>query len=324
MVSSTFEDDANTFWVQGVFPGHTMNKMRRLITENGGVMAPDYTDVNLKRCTTLTRTCVVRIWMLPLEWLIDSIEAGEMQPEEDYDVEFNAELQREERRQQLAAERKRNGGVSKFGKGGRKMAEAAKRHAAAIKEYEREEAARQRNGLAPSGLDAPKMPTIPPPKPKPTVVAEPPPPSKQSLAQSSLSFAADREEPDPWDEKEKRMKKKRPAPDAKPARTASKPSAPKPAASSSLPKGAVSSKVIISKPAAISSKIVGNGLVRTSSLLGDKPNGSNMLPRPASKPVSKPDAKKRRPVILESDGDSSDCFIVEDSADERPAYKKRA
>ncbi|KAK4700260.1 hypothetical protein P7C70_g5990, partial [Phenoliferia sp. Uapishka_3] len=289
---------------------HTSNKLKRLIEENGGIIAKDYTDVRLKRvilssslwsvplcCArgstaqysleptfafrssfnraaegTTGKSLVVqqikkankdnlivpeedsdevvteeekyqhRVWLLPLDWLLDSLELSEMQPEDDYDLEFQVEEVREKKRKEAAADRKRNGGKSKYGPGGRQAAMRAKEEKKAMKEFQAQEEREKRLGIAATGLDTASFATGPsikpaPPSPSqkaaliaatagssfplllpvspetdlvhllcPAIVAKP------KLAQSSLTFGASSksqipQEEDPWDVAQRRKDK---------------------------------------------------------------------------------------------------------------------
>lgn len=84
-----------------------------------------------------------RIWLLPLEWVLDSIEAGEALDEMEYDYQKQMDEARRIRAAKLAEERRRNGGKSKYGRGERREAELKaklRREERAMKEEEQKAA----------------------------------------------------------------------------------------------------------------------------------------------------------------------------------------
>ncbi|GAA6053442.1 hypothetical protein JCM3770_005168 [Rhodotorula araucariae] len=68
-----------------------------------------------------------RVWLLPLEWLDDSIAKGRRLPELQYDFERTADQTRMAREQDIRRERAANKGKSKFGRGERRRHETEQR-----------------------------------------------------------------------------------------------------------------------------------------------------------------------------------------------------
>lgn len=77
-----------------------------------------------------------RVWLLPLEWVYACLEAEELLPEADWDLEFSLEAEREKRAQELVLERKLNCGQSKFARGERKRLEREAEIRRTVKEFE--------------------------------------------------------------------------------------------------------------------------------------------------------------------------------------------
>lgn len=76
-----------------------------------------------------------RVWILPLEYLTSSIELEEQLDPEENDLELTVAHVRQRRAEELAEERKANGGKSKYAPGERKKIENAKKAAALEKQY---------------------------------------------------------------------------------------------------------------------------------------------------------------------------------------------
>lgn len=79
-----------------------------------------------------------RVWILPLEYVLSSIELEELLDPEENDLELTVAQARIERAEALLAERKANGGKSKYAPGERKKVEGARKAKLAEEQMERE------------------------------------------------------------------------------------------------------------------------------------------------------------------------------------------
>lgn len=81
-----------------------------------------------------------RVWILPLEFLQKSIEAGELLDQEDYDLELILDQSRRDRAKELREERKANGGKALFAnRKARRDHELAQNTKEALEDEEEEE-----------------------------------------------------------------------------------------------------------------------------------------------------------------------------------------
>ncbi|GAA5865086.1 hypothetical protein JCM1840_005734 [Sporobolomyces johnsonii] len=78
-----------------------------------------------------------RVWLMPLEWVQESIEKGKKLKEVEYDFQRTNETKRAERAAELAAERRRNAGKSKYARGERRQVERANELKRALAEQKR-------------------------------------------------------------------------------------------------------------------------------------------------------------------------------------------
>ncbi|GAA5878204.1 hypothetical protein JCM3774_005842 [Rhodotorula dairenensis] len=144
--------DGIVFHIHGQWAGWTQRKITRFIEENGGKVSKTIEDPRIShiilsehlwsRQGTVgadpTIKCILRanaenrteqdedynrVWLLPIEWMIDSVRFGLRLPERPHDLERTQEAKRLERQVELAAERRRNGGASRFARGERQRYE---------------------------------------------------------------------------------------------------------------------------------------------------------------------------------------------------------
>ena len=76
-----------------------------------------------------------RVWILPLEYVLSSLELEELLDPEENDLELTVAHMRQARADELAEERKANGGKSKYAPGERKKIENEKKAKALEKQY---------------------------------------------------------------------------------------------------------------------------------------------------------------------------------------------
>ncbi|GAA5901634.1 hypothetical protein JCM8208_001562 [Rhodotorula glutinis] len=154
MSSSESDDDSGifaglTFFIHGQWAGRTYGRVARLVTDNGGRVVKDVSDVDLSHAIVsgqlwsrqgsvsadITIRAIVaanednrseadenqnRVWLLPLEFVEESIEAGEKLDERKHDFERTAEVRAAQRAKEIREENKAYGGKSRFGRGERK------------------------------------------------------------------------------------------------------------------------------------------------------------------------------------------------------------
>ncbi|GAA6006684.1 hypothetical protein JCM10207_005019 [Rhodosporidiobolus poonsookiae] len=152
------------FLVHGANAGWTAGKIRRFIVERGGKIVEDYTSAKLTHAvvggtvwgkqTTGAPDIIItqirkanddnrtkdnedynRVWLLPLDWIIDSDKERKKLKERKYDLERTQDEVRRKRAEELADERAEFGTV--FGRGERQRVEKAARLKKERKEQER-------------------------------------------------------------------------------------------------------------------------------------------------------------------------------------------
>ncbi|BGP36463.1 hypothetical protein JCM10449v2_000364 [Rhodotorula kratochvilovae] len=171
--------DGLTMLVHGPNPGRTRGQIIRAIESNGGSVTKHETNDYLthvilsaahwSRQGTVGADGIVRrvlaaneenrtekdpnyhrVWLLPLDWLDDSIAKGRRLPELQYDFERTADKKRMAREQDLRRERAATKGKSKFGRGERRRWEAEQR----VKQELAEQAKLEQEGTAFGGEEA--------------------------------------------------------------------------------------------------------------------------------------------------------------------------
>ncbi|BGO92760.1 hypothetical protein NBRC10512_007879 [Rhodotorula toruloides] len=148
-------------YVHGEFAGLTRRRVGRMVEEGGGrvidkldnpkithmILSPQlwsrqgttWADLTVRqtiRANEENRTeedeDYNRVWLLPLEWLTESLAQKKRLDERKYDYERTKDQQRAERAAQLREENKKYGGKSRFGRGERQKYEREKAVAAEL------------------------------------------------------------------------------------------------------------------------------------------------------------------------------------------------
>ncbi|GAA5981456.1 hypothetical protein JCM10908_004114 [Rhodotorula pacifica] len=138
------------FHIYGQWAGWTQSKVTRYLEQNGGKVSKNIENPSISHIILSEQLwsrqgtasadpiikCMIkaneenrtevdedhnRVWLLPLEWMVQSAELGFRLPERMHDLERTQDAVRHQRQVELAEERRRNKGHSRFGRGERRV-----------------------------------------------------------------------------------------------------------------------------------------------------------------------------------------------------------